>query len=81
MVSIYRQSIFLSLSLSFKCTGLVTSVCNSTFWLGVIVSNQLAPIIISTPLRVSGLLLLFLAATVINYLFVLFFLPETKVSY
>ena len=44
-------------------------------------SNQLAPIIISTPLRVSGLLLLFLAATVINYLFVLFFLPETKVSF
>ncbi len=56
------------------------AICNSGFWIGLIVTNQLGSILINSALQVSGTLLLFSAVIVFLFLVVLFLMPETKVS-
>ena len=46
----------------------------------MVIGNQVGPILISTPLRLSGTLLLFSANAMLLFIIVLFFMPETKVS-
>ena len=55
------------------------AVCNSAMWTGIIITGQVAPLLLTSPLGVSGTLLLFAANVAILFLVVLFFLPETKV--
>ena len=61
-------------------SGFMVSVTGTGYWIGVIVINQVSPILISSPLRVSGTFLLFGAVSIVLLLFVLLFLPETKVN-
>ena len=61
-------------------SGFMVSVTNTGFWLGVIMVNQIGPILASSRLNISGTLLLFSVVTFAMLLFVLLFVPETKVS-
>ncbi len=58
----------------------MTSICTTAFWIGIIVSNQIGPVLISTPLQISGTLFVFAANVIILFVVVLFGMPETKVS-
>ncbi len=60
--------------------GFITSLCNATFWIGVVIANQLGPILINSILRVSGTLLIFSGNIVLLFLIVLLAMPETKVN-
>ena len=60
--------------------GFMIAICNTGSWIGLIVTNQLGPILINSSLQVSGTLLLFSAVIFFLFLVVLFLMPETKVS-
>ena len=56
------------------------SVTNTGVWLGVTIMNLLGPVLVSSPLKISGTYLLFAGFTLVLFLIVLLLLPETKVS-
>ena len=64
----------------FFVAGFVISICSSAFWIGIVISNQLGPVLLSSPLGVSGTLLVFSANVLFLFIFVLLSLPETKVK-
>ena len=57
------------------------SVAAIGWWVGNIVSGQLSPFLLSSPLGTAGTLLLHVAICAIVFVFVLLLLPETKVVY
>ena len=45
-----------------------------------IIVNQVSPVFVSSPVNVSGTLLLFAAASFAEFIFILLVIPETKVD-
>ncbi len=60
-------------------SGFMVSVTNTGFWIGIVIGNQISPILANSALNISGTLFLFSGITFLFLLFVLFLLPETKV--
>ncbi len=59
--------------------GLSVSVAAVGWWIGNIVSGQISPFLLSSPLGTAGTLLLHAAICALVFIFVLLLLPETKV--
>ncbi len=59
--------------------GFMVSISNIGYWLGAIIVNQVASILSSSSLNISGTLFLFAVMTFVLFLFILLLLPETKV--
>ena len=58
----------------------MTSIANTGFWIGIVGVSQVAPILTSSPLKISGTLLMFASVCFILFLYILLLIPETKVS-
>ena len=61
--------------------GLMISISSTGFWIGVVVVNEISPILVSSSLRLSGTVLLFAGINLLVFMFILLVVPETKVSY
>ncbi len=48
--------------------------------MGIIAVNQIGPILIESPLRISGTILIFSGITLFLFIYILLLLPETKVN-
>ena len=60
--------------------GFMISICNTAFWIGLMSVNQIGPILVNSSLHIFGTLLFFSGACTALFVYVLLFLPETKVS-
>ena len=58
----------------------MTSVCSAGFWVGSIGVGQMSSVLIDSPLKISGTLLMFSLVCFSLVLFILLLLPETKVA-
>lgn len=56
------------------------SISNAGFWIGIVTAGQIGPILVTTPLQISGTFLVFSAIALLLFLHVLFLVPETKVG-
>jgi hypothetical protein len=56
------------------------SISNTGYWTGGIIVNQLSSVLIESPLRISGTLLVFSFFSLVMILFILLIVPETKVK-
>ena len=68
------------MSISNTVAGVMVSISNTGYWGGAIVTSQVASVLIESPLKISGTILLFSLCTLGNLLFILLLIPETKVS-
>ncbi len=59
--------------------GVSSSFAFAGWWVGNIVSGQISPFLLSSPLGTAGTLLLHAAICALVFVFVLLLLPETKV--
>ncbi len=59
----------------------MVSVSSTGFWLGIIIANQIGPVLISSPLNIAGTILLFSSIVLFLFVYILLMMPETKVIY
>ncbi len=62
------------------CPGLSVSVASVGWWVGTILSGEISPFLLSSRLGTAGTLLLHAVICALSFIFVLLFLPETKVK-
>lgn len=56
------------------------AICNVGFWIGVVMISQIGPVLVSSPLNISGTFLFLSGVAFILFLSVLLLVPETKVA-
>ncbi len=62
------------------CPGLSVSVASVGWWVGTILSGEISPFLLSSRMGTAGTLLLHAVICALSFIFVLLFLPETKVK-
>lgn len=61
------------------CIGISVAVVSAGWWSGNIVSGEIAPFLLSSPLGTSGTLFLHAGLCGLVFVYILFLIPETKV--
>jgi hypothetical protein len=59
--------------------GIAAAMTNGPYWLMLFIVNQLTPVIVGSPLGLRGFFYILTVFNATSFLFVLIFLPETKV--
>ena len=66
-------------SLDNVCIGISVAIVSAGWWSGNIVSGEISPFLLSSPLGTSGTLFLHAGLCGLVFVYILFLIPETKV--